>query len=274
MPEIPHDPFASATAAAASHAGVNWRGLYTLTAKEVRRFLKVWVQTLGAPVVTTLLFLAVFVLALGETKKVIGTTPYESFLGAGLIMMAIAQNAFSNAASSLVISKMQGSIIDLVMAPLSPAEFLCGFALGALVRGLAVGLVVGLAMALFVPFGPFAPAYALFHALAAALMLGLLGVLSGLWAEKFDQMATIQNFIVTPLAFLSGTFYSIERLPEGLRIAALCNPFFYMIDGFRYGLTGHHDGPLLAGVAVMAGVVAGLWLFTLALVRRGYNLKS
>jgi len=224
--------------------------------------------------VTTLLFLAVFVLALGRERRAVGDVPYTEFLAAGLIMMAIAQNAFANASTSLVISKTQGNIVDLLMAPLSPGEILAGFALGTVVRGLAVGLAVAVAMRLMVPYGLHAPAVALFHAVGAALMLGLLGIVTGIWAEKFDQMATISNFVVTPLAFLSGTFYSIERLPEPLRLAAMANPMFHMIDGFRYGLTGHHDGPLWLGGALVASVDIGLWLFALLLLRRGYRLKS
>jgi len=253
---------------------VNWLGFWTLYLREVRRFFKVSMQTVAAPVVTTLLFLAIFLLAFGGQQRHIGDIPYVEFLAPGLIMMAMAQNAFANTSSSLMIAKVQGNIVDVLMPPLSPAELVWGFALGGVSRGLLVGVVVGAAMMVFVPLGFPRPAFILFHALAASLLLSLLGMVGAIWADKFDHIAAVTNFVVTPLSFLSGTFYSIERLPPPWHAIALWNPFFYMIDGFRYGFIGRADGSVWVGVAVMLG--CNLWLLGLchSLIARGYKLKA
>ena len=253
---------------------VNWIGFWTLYLREVRRFLKVSMQTVAAPVVTTLLFLAIFMLALGGNRRQIGGIGYAEFLAPGLIMMAMVQNAFANTSSSLMIAKVQGNIVDVLMPPLSPGELTWGFALGGVTRGVLVGLVVAGAMAVFVPLRLTAPGFALFHAFAASLLLSLLGLLGGIWADKFDHIATITNFVVTPLSFLSGTFYSIARLPEPWHGLALMNPFFYMIDGFRYGFIGHADGPIWTGLAVMLVINAALIAFCHLLIARGYKLKA
>lgn len=277
---LPREPFAARRSnprlplGPRRYRAVNWVGLWTLYLKEVRRFATVATQTVLAPMVTTLLFLAVFVLALGHAVDKIGDVAYMTFLAPGLIMMAIAQNAFANTASSLLISKIQGNIVDLLMPPLSPLERTVGMAAGGLSRGLVVGVATWLAMVPFVPMPVAHPFYVLFHALAASLLMSLLGVLAGVWAEKFDHMAAITNFVVTPAAFLSGAFYSSQRLPEFWQKVAHANPLFYMIDGFRYGFIGHADGSLGAGIAVMAG--ANLVLLWLAhrLFASGYHLKA
>ena len=253
---------------------VNWLGFWTLYLREVRRFLKVSMQTVAAPVVTTLLFLAIMLLALGGQQRHIGDIAYAEFLAPGLIMMAMAQNAFANTSSSLMIAKVQGNIVDVLMPPLSAAEFTAGFALGGVTRGLLVGVVVGVTMAAFVPVHLRAPGFILFHAVAASLLLSLLGLLGGIWADKFDHIAAVTNFVVTPLSFLSGTFYSIDRLPPPFHAIALWNPFFYMIDGFRYGFIGHADGPVWIGVAVMTGTNVALLALCHTLVARGYKLKA
>jgi ABC-2 type transport system permease protein len=253
---------------------VNWLGLWTLYVKEVRRFGKVATQTIIAPVVTTLLFLAIFALALGGASREVGGVPFTQFLAPGLVMMAMVQNAFANTSSSIMISKIQGNIVDLLMPPLSPGELTLAFAAGGVTRGLAVGLAVAVTMAFFVPVEIRDPGAVIFYAVAASLMLSLIGVLAGIWAEKFDHMAAITNFVITPFAFLSGTFYSVERLPEIWRMAAHLNPFFYMIDGFRYGFIGHADAPLGLGAAVLAGADLLLWVLVYALFRRGYRLKA
>jgi len=257
------------------HLGaVNWLGLYTLTAKEIRRFLKVYFQTIVAPVVTTLLFLAVFVLALGRAALDVDGVPFAEFLAPGLIMMAMAQNAFANTSSSLIIAKVQGNIVDVLMPPLSPLEQTLGFALGGIARGLAVGVVVLAVMALFVPMHIASPLLILYHGVMASLLLSLLGMIGGIWADKFDHMAAVTNFIVTPLSFLSGTFYSIEHLPANLRILALSNPFFYMIDGFRCGFTGHADGSLVVGALVLAAANLLLAFTAYRMFKTGYKLKA
>ncbi|MEQ8355829.1 MAG: ABC transporter permease [Kiloniellaceae bacterium] len=252
---------------------VNWRGLWTLYMKEVRRFLNVFTQTLLAPMVTTLLFLAVFTLALGGGGREVGGVPFAAFLAPGLIMMAMVQNSFANTSSSLVIAKVQGNIVDILMPPLSPGELTLGIAGGGVTRGLMVGLAVGLGMSLFVPVTVHNPLFILYHGVMAALMLSLLGMIGGIWSEKFDHIAAVTNFIITPFSFLSGTFYSIQRLPEAWQIVAHFNPFFYMIDGFRYGFIGHADGSLALGIAVMALFNLFLWMVTYGMFATGYRLK-
>ena len=253
---------------------VNWIGLKTLYMREVRRFIKVYTQTLVAPLITTMLFLAVFALALGGEHRVVAGMPFMTFLAPGLIMMAIAQNAFANTSSSLMIGKIQGNIVDSLMAPLNAHELTFGFAIGGMTRGVAVAVVVGVAMALTVDLGLHDAFFVVYHAVMGALMLSLLGLAGGIWADKFDHIAAVTNFVITPLSFLSGTFYSIERLPQGAQIAAHFNPFFYMIDGFRYGFIGHADGNLWIGVAVMAVINAGLWWLCTWMFRTGYKLKA
>jgi ABC-2 type transport system permease protein len=253
---------------------INWIGLRTLYGKEVRRFWSVATQTVLAPLVTGLLFLAVFVLALGHRVDQVEGLTYMQFLVPGLIMMTIAQNAFANTSSSLMIAKVQGNIVDLLMPPLNALELTIGVAGGGLTRGLVVGLTTGIAMSLFVPMGMAHPAFVLFHAVAASLLMSLLGILTGIWAEKFDHLAAITNFIVTPLSFLSGTFYSTTRLPETWQTVAHLNPFFYMIDGFRYGFIDHADAPVATGIVVMLCVDAVLLFLVHACFRTGYRLKA
>ena len=251
----------------------NWIGLWTLYMREVRRFAKVYTQTVIAPVVTTLLFLAVFALALGGRSRSVADVPFMAFLAPGLIMMAIAQNAFANTSSSLMIAKVQGNIVDTLMPPFTAHELTLAIALGGATRGIVVGIAVAIAMSLVVGLGIHDPFFIVYHATMAALMLSLLGVIGAIWAEKFDHIAAVTNFVVTPLSFLSGTFYSIQRLPETAQIIARGNPFFYMIDGFRYGFIGHADGSLTAGIVVMAAVNLALWTLCTRLFASGYKLK-
>jgi ABC-2 type transport system permease protein len=252
----------------------NLRGAWANYVKEVRRFFKVGFQTLVAPVITTLLFLAVFSLALGRAVTEIGGVPFTQFLAPGLIMFAIIQNAFANTSSSMMISKIQGNIVDVLMSPLSPGELTAGFVLGGATRGLLVGLVVALAMSAFVPLAVVDLGMVLLHAVAGSLMLSSLGLITAIWAEKFDHVASITNFVVTPLSFLSGTFYSIDRLPGMWHNVALANPFFYLIDGFRYGFVGHADAPLWVGAAVVIGVDVVLLVICHRMFASGYKLKS
>lgn len=253
---------------------VNWIGLQTLYAREVKRFLKVHLQTISAPVVTTLLFYAVFALALGGVVRTAGDVPFLQFLGPGLVMMAMVQNAFANTSSSMSISKMQGNIVDILMPPLSPLELTLGFMAGGITRGVLVGVVTAAAIWVFVPLGIHAPLFILYHAVMACGMLALLGTIAGIWATKFDHISAFTNFLVQPLAFLSGTFYTLDRLPEAMWWLAHLNPFFYMIDGFRYGFIGRSDGTLAVGVAVMFAVNAALFLACHTLIARGYKLKA
>ncbi len=253
---------------------VNWIGLGTLCAKEVRRFIKVFSQTIVAPVVTTLLFLAIFTLALGGAARTVGGVPFAEFLAPGLVMMAMVQNAFANTSSSIIISKVQGNIVDVLMPPLSPGELTLGFSVGGVVRGIVVGAVVALAIALFVPTQVQHWGFVVYHAVAASLLLSLLGTIGGIWADKFDHIAAVTNFVITPLSFLSGTFYSIERLPAFWQALARINPFFYMIDGFRYGFIGHADGSLEAGILVLLGTNVALWWVCHRMFATGYKLKA
>lgn len=253
---------------------VNWRGLWTLYVKEVRRFLNVFTQTLLAPMVTTLLFLAIFALALGGAGRAVAGVDFISFLAPGLIMMTLMQNSFANTSSSIVISKVQGNIVDILMPPLSAGELTLGLAGGGVTRGLMVGLAAGLGMAIFVPMRPHDPLALAYFAVNGALMLSLLGLIGGIWAEKFDHIAAVTNFVITPFSFLSGTFYSIERLPETWQFVAHVNPFFYLIDGFRYAFIGRADGSLAAGAACVLAVNVALWAVTHRLFASGYRLKA
>ncbi|SDE57578.1 ABC transporter permease [Rhodospira trueperi] len=258
------------------HIGaVNWRGAWELYLKEVRRFLKVYMQTIMAPIVTTLIFLAIFVLALGRdiTQHVPGVS-FMEFLAPGLVMMAMVQNAFANTSSSVIISKVQGNIVDVLMPPLSGGEILAAYALGGMTRGVLVGVAVLAAMAAFVTIHVHSVGHILFHAVGASLMLSMLGIIAGIWADKFDHMAAVTNFIITPLSFLSGTFYSIDRLPENFQLFAHVNPFFYMIDGFRYGFIGHEDAMPMTGLVVVGLTNVALLVIGYAMLRSGYKLKA
>jgi ABC-2 type transport system permease protein len=256
------------------YGAVNWIGLGTLVAREVRRFLKVGMQTVAAPVVTTLLLLAVFALALGGAVREIAGVRFAEFLAPGLVMMAMAQNAFANSSSSLVIAKVQGNIVDSLMPPLSAGELTLGFALGGVARGLAVGAAVAACLLPFVPMRLHAPGFVAFHALAATMLLSLLGVLAGIWSQKFDHIAAVTNFVVTPLAFLSGTFYTVDRLPEPWHAVALANPFFYMIDGFRRGFFGVSDTSPWLSLAIVATSLAAVSALAIALLKSGYKIRS
>src|SRR5690606_14279819 len=212
--------------------------------------------------------------ALGRAGRTIDGLPFLEFLAPGLVMMAVIQNAFANTSSSILIGKIQGNIVDVLMPPLRPAELMFGIAAGGVTRGLLVALAVSLAMLPAVSLGLNHPLLVVYYALSGSLMLALLGLLGGLWAEKFDQMATVTNFVITPLSFLSGTFYSIAELPGPFLVAAYLNPFFYLIDGLRFGFTGHADGPILIGAVAVAAVNAGLWALAHALIARGWHLKA
>ncbi|MDX1580348.1 MAG: ABC transporter permease, partial [Alphaproteobacteria bacterium] len=221
---------------------VNWVGLYTLYIKEVQRFMKVVMQTVFAPAVTTLLFLTIFIVALGDRGRGLEGIPFEQFLVPGLIMMSIIQNSFANTSSSLLISKVQGNIVDVLMPPLSATELTLAFAAGGLTRGLLVAVSVIIPVMFFIPVEVAHPWIALYYAASVSLLLSLIGILGGIWAEKFDHLATVTNFVIMPLSFLSGTFYSISRLPEIWQDVSQYNPFFYAIDGFRYAFIGEADG--------------------------------
>ena len=252
---------------------VNWIGLYTLYKKEVWRFMKVYNQTLLAPVVTSLLFLAVFSLAMTGRVQNIGGIPFQEFMAAGLIMMAVVQNAFANTSSALTMGKVLGTIVDYLMPPLTPGEMIMAMTLGALTRGVIVGILVGFAVYVFVPVHISHIGYALFYLIISSMMLALIGLLAGIFSESFDQMSAISSYIITPLAFLSGTFYSVKRLPDFWYHVSQYNPFFYMIDGFRYGMTGYNDGSIQTGIIVLIASVIVLWTIAHILLTKGYRIK-
>ena len=256
-----------------SYQGVNWEGLKTLYLREVRRFWKVGMQTLAAPVVTALLYMLVFVVAVGGGRSVNGVA-YGAFVAPGLIMMQILSNAFANSSSSLLQAKFNGLMGDFMTPPLTPLEHLIGFGLGAATRGIFVGAVAAVAVLPFARLPMEAPWAVLFFGLGAALIMGFVGIMAGLWAEKFDHMAAVTNFVIMPMTFLSGTFYLIDRLPEPFRTFSKYNPIFYLIDGFRYGFIGKAEGSLTVGV----GMTLGLTLFTGFVCYRmfatGYKIKT
>ena len=254
--------------------GVNWTGLKTLYLKEVRRFWKVGAQTVAAPVVTTLLYMMIFVVAMQGARPNVTGVPLAAFVGPGLIMMAVLNNAFANSSSSLIQAKIMGTAPDFLTPPLSPLELTLGFGLGAATRGVVVGLVTALAVWPFSRFSLEAAWAIAFYAVGASLIMGFVGVIAGLWSEKFDQLAAVTNFVIMPMTFLSGTFYSISKLPPPFAAISHFNPMFYLIDGFRYGFIGRHDGSLVVGAALTASLAAGLGFVCWNLFRRGWRLKT
>lgn len=259
---------------------INWGGLSTLYVKEVRRFFKVQLQTIWAPAVTTLLFLVVFTVALGGGGRMVtlgGTAiHFADFIAPGLIVMGMLQNAFANSSFSLLVGKIQGTIVDYLMPPLSTGELLAALAGGAVTRAFCVGATVWLAMALW-PGVHVTPAHLwaiLWFGFLGSLFLALMGVMTSIWAEKFDHAAAVTNFVVAPLALLSGTFYSVDRLSPVFQAISHANPFFYIISGFRYGFIGVADSPILIGSAVILALDIALALACYALLRTGWKIKS
>ena len=253
---------------------MNLRGLGTLLYKEVLRFYKVWLQTLLAPIVTALLYLLVFSHVLEEHVKIYPGIGYTAFLIPGLMMMSIIQNAFSNSSSSLIQSKVSGNIVFVLLSPVSYLEFYLAFMLASIVRGVVVGIGVGLVAVLFVDLPVHSVAMLLLFALLSSAVLGSLGIIAGIWADKFDQIAGFQNFVVLPLSFLSGVFYSIHSLPPFWQEFSRFNPFFYMIDGFRYGFFGVSDVAPLLSLAVVSLVLLSLGALTLIILKSGYKLRQ
>jgi len=249
-------------------------GFPTLLYKELLRFWKVSVQTVAAPVLTALLYLVVFAYALGDRVRVFEQVSYAQFLVPGLVMMSVLQNAFANSSSSLIQSKISGNLVFMMLPPISYLEFFGAYVLASMLRGLVVGAGVLLATVWFVELRVAAPLWVLAFALLGAGILATLGLVAGIWADKFDQIAAFQNFVILPLTFLSGVFYSIHSLPAVWQSASHLNPFFYMIDGFRYGFFGVADFPPLASLAVVAVSFALLSAAALLLLRSGYKLRQ
>jgi ABC-2 type transport system permease protein len=254
--------------------GLNLRGLYTLFAKEVRRFLKVTVQTVLTPVVTALLYLLVFGQALEAHVEVYAGVTYSAFLIPGLMMMSIIQNAFANSSSSLIQSKMTGNLVFVLLSPISSLEFFLAFTAAAVVRGVLVALAVYAVAILFIDL-PIAALWAvLSFAILGSATLGALGLIAGVWAEKFDQLAGFQNFFILPASFLSGVFYSIHSLPGMWQTVSQFNPFFYLIDGFRYGFFGQSDADPLLSLSVSLLFLLLLSVVALLMLQKGYKIRA
>ncbi len=249
-------------------------GFHTLLYKELLRFWKVAFQTVAGPVLSALLYLVIFAQALGAHVRVFEGVPYSAFLVPGLVMMSILQNAFANSASSLIQSKITGNLVFVLVTPISHLEFFGAYVLASVARGLVVGAGVLAVTLWFVELRLEAPLWALAFALLGSGLLGVLGLLAGIWADKFDQIAAFQNFLVLPLTMLSGVFYSIHTLPPVWQQISHLNPFFYMIDGFRYGFFGASDVAPAASLAVVALSFALLSAATLWLLRSGYKLRT
>ena len=248
-------------------------GFFTLFRKEITRFWKVSFQTVLAPVLTALLYLLIFSHVLEDHVQVYPGVRYTAFLVPGLAMMSLLQNSFANSSSSLIQSKITGNIIFVLLPPLSHFEFFAAYVLACVVRGVMVGFGVFAITALFVPVPLQHPLWVASFALLGSALLGTLGIIAGIWAEKFDQLAAFQNFIIVPLTFLSGVFYSMHSLPPLWQEVSRFNPFFYMIDGFRYGFFGVSDMSPSLSFAIVGGCLLALSFATLSLLKRGYKLR-
>jgi ABC-2 type transport system permease protein len=255
---------------------VNWGGLRTLYVKEVRRFFKVQLQTVWAPAITTLLFLVIFTVALGRAGRMVMGVPFADFIAPGLIIMAMLNNAFANASFSLLVGKIQGTIVDYLMPPLSTGELIAGLIGAAVTRAVLVGCALWCAMLLWpgVHVMPHHLWAVVWFGLTGSAMLGFFGLLTSIWAEKFDHAAAVTNFVVAPLSLLSGTFYSIQSLAPTFRAVSHANPFFYIISGFRFGFLGLSDSPILLGGLLILAIDLLLLALCYALLRRGWKLKS
>ncbi len=257
----------------ASMAVGGWVGFRTLLYKEVLRFWKVSFQTVAAPVLTAVLYLLIFGHVLEDRVRVYDQISYTAFLVPGLVMMSVLQNAFANSSSSLIQSKITGNLVFILLPPLSHWEMFGAYVVASIVRGLCVGLGVLLVTAWFANLHFAHPLWILVFGLAGAGILGTLGLIAGIWAEKFDQLAAFQNFLIMPATFLSGVFYSIHSLPPFWQAVSHANPFFYMIDGFRFGFFGVSDVPPLQSLAVVAVAFAVLATLALRMLRKGYKLR-
>ena len=253
---------------------INWVGAWTLYKKEVLRFLIVWIQTIFSPLISSLLFLLVLSLAIGADRGDVLGVPFITFLAPGLISMQVIQQSFSHSSSSFMIGKIQGNIVDLLYAPLSATEVTISVALAAVTRSVMIAIVSIIVFKLIIDIEITNYLLLIAFTLLSSFILGNIGIIAGLWAEKFDHMATVTNFVIVPLSFLSGTFYSIERLPEILQMISKANPFFYMIDGFRYSFIGKADGSIFIGLIYLSVLSFVSWFVTYLLYKKGYKIKS
>lgn len=254
---------------------VNWAGMWALYMKEVRRFMKVQLQTIWAPAITTLLFLVIFTVALGGERRSVLGVPFADFIAPGLIMMGMIQNAFANASFSFLVGKIQGTIVDYLMPPISTAELMFALVAASMTRAFLVGIALSVAFALWpgVSLAPLHPWAILAFAGLGTMFIAFLGVLTSIWAEKFDHAAAVTNFVIAPLSLLSGTFYSVEKLSPLFQAVSHGNPFFYAISGFRYGFLSVADTEILRGLAVLIALNIGLGLLCYALLRKGWKIR-
>ena len=253
---------------------INWVGAWTLYQKEVLRFLVVWIQTIFSPLITSLLFLLVLSLAIGEERGEVLEVSFINFLAPGLIAMQLIQQSFSHSSSSFMIGKIQGNIVDILYAPLSAAEVTLSITLAAVTRGIIIAIISIIVFTLFVDLKVVNYFTLIAFTFLSSFILGSLGIIAGLWAEKFDHMATVTNFIIVPLSFLSGTFYSIGKLPSILQSISKINPFFYMIDGFRFSFIGTSDGSIFFGLIYLSVLALLIWFLSYILYKKGYKLKT
>ena len=253
---------------------INWIGFKSLWLKECNRFIAVWQQTLLSPLVSSLLFLSVLSLALGNNKENVLGHSFIVFLAPGLIAMSILTQSFSHSVSSLMIGKIQGNIVDMLYAPLSAVEVTMAIIFAAITRGLLIAIISIAVFSIIVEIPINNIFYIFIFGFLSSFILGSLGFITGLWAEKFDHTATVTNFIITPLSFLSGVFYSIDKLPNFFQIISYVNPFFYMIDGFRYGFLGASDGSISLGIIYLTILSFVMWFIAFYLFKKGYKIKS
>ena len=253
---------------------VNWIGAWTLYKKEVLRFLNVWIQTIFSPLVSALLFLLVLSLAIGTGKGNVLGVPFINFLAPGLVMMQIIQQSFSHSSSSFMIGKIQGNIVDILYAPLSAGEVTLAITLAAVTRSVMIAFISICIFHLIIDIEIKNYLILILYTFLSSFILGALGIVAGLWAEKFDQMATVTNFIIVPLSFLSGTFYTIDKLPGYLHTISNINPFFSMIDGFRYSFIEKSDGSLIIGVIYLIILSFIMFMIAYILYKKGYKIKS
>ena len=253
---------------------INWVGAWTLYQKEVLRFLNVWAQTLFSPLISSLLFLLVLSLAIvAERGDILGVS-FITFLAPGLISMQVIQQSFSHSSSSFMIGKIQGNIVDLLYAPLSAAEVTIAVSLASVTRAVMIAIISIIIFQFIIDMEIKNYLTLIAFTLLSSFILGNIGIIAGLWAEKFDNMATVTNFVIVPLSFLSGTFYTIDRLPGFLQTISEFNPFFYMIDGFRYSFIGKADGSITTGLIYLSILSFVTWFITYILYKKGYKIKS
>ena len=253
---------------------INWVGAWTLYQKEVLRFIIVWAQTLFSPLISSLLFLLVLSLAIGAERGEVLGVPFITFLAPGLIAMQVIQQSFSHSSSSFMIGKIQGNIVDLLYAPLSATEVTISVSLAAVTRSFMIAAISIIVFYFIIDIQIKHFFTLILFTFLSSFILGNIGIIAGLWAEKFDHMASATNFVIVPLSFLSGTFYTIDRLPSFLQTMSKVNPFFYMIDGIRYSFIGSSDGSIKTGIIYLIILSFLSWLATYILFKRGYKIKS